>query len=720
MKPENLDGENNADTVDSTLADAAIQQLTQTRKIWRLYPPGNPYVKTSLANLRSKIASFTLEDPLHIDIECESLLYKQTPILSGDEGARDLAHTLYLMHAGSVVLDPDVSEMEIATFLSLINLTPDEQRTLGPFDEALTSRGVERIRAKLIGEVKVEEVGGGESHPWDIVSLAELEEIEAKLLGELGKTSFKDTLRTVDGELDPRASRILGLLGNPSQFATFLLQLASRRKVNRASDLGEPLEFIITMIRHLEPFIEKIQEADRIRLYEKLKDALLILANGIDSQLLHAQVPPFLRLKTITPFVQERVPGMTAHEALAPDLRFHPAMSCFLLGGLRRAAAGNSSLLALLDIHEPPLSAPDEGALASYRPVVEPPALPIPLKQEFFVPSRGALDFGEASLLQRASLSIGVFDSISALMELLSAEENSAAYGKLLEILVNRFYYCLEVRNLEMCTYVLGALRGERQKRTESPEFLKLIDASILQCGELEPMRAYVSLLVSCEKQSKEYVRTAELLKGLRENAIRSLVEILAVEPDKSKRHRILAILAQVGHNHIDLFASYRSHSKWYVVRNILWILGRLGPEALPRILGVGVHQEPRVRRETVRSLGLIGGPEAIKRLIFYLRDKNEAVLRESVRQLVKLRSEECLPVLHTIMLAPDFQDKEADTGITLAQALGFLGREDSLNVLQSLLDAKTGKGKAYSAEVQDAFRQALEAIRLRLSEKTS
>ena len=139
--------------------------------------------------------------------------------------------------------------------------------------------------------------------------------------------------------------------------------------------------------------------------------------------------------------------------------------------------------------------------------------------------------------------------------------------------------------------------------------------------------------------------------------------------------------------------------------------------DALKRIISFGVHKEPRVRRETVRSLGQIGGPDAAKRLLFYVKDKDEIVVRESIRQLMRLRVKECAPVLNKMMTAPDFPQREAATVIVVAEALAALGNEESLKLLEELTGQKRGKGRLYSAEVLKAFEQAAEALTLRPSE---
>jgi HEAT repeat protein len=703
-------------------AESVLMQLVQSIKVYRLYPLSNPQVRNSISSLRDRIAALPPEKSLHLIVESERLLLTdKAPVLPDEEGVKELAHLLYLSDVESIDFASEATEQEIAVLLGIIDLSEERRRSLGPLEEVLRTRGVEHIGVRVMGQVKIQEIEGLHSHSWDLVSLAELEELEAKLLKEIGKTAFRATVRTVgEEELDQRASRILGLLSLPEQFSILLQQLAGRKRVSRVSDLGGPIEQIASLVRDLQPFLDKVVDADRIRLYGNLEKVANAVERNTERRVLSARVPLFIRLGRIAALFPERLPGMAVHEALDPGGRLGPGVSRVLLGGLRGIAEGDPHFSVFTDAFDtlPPL--PEEAALSTYRVIIEPPAPPVPLKlrEEFFRPGRGTgQDFGEKNLVEKGSRSIGAFDSIPVILDLTVLEEDPGEYEMLLEALVGRFRYCLEAKNVEIAEQILAALVDELVRRGSQGNFAALVKAAIDRCGEPEAMRLFVAALSACGKGTDEYFKTLRIPSHLHRNAVSSLMEILAVEPDKSTRHKILDALVGVGRRHVDVLAPYRSHPRWYVVRNVVFILGRLGKDALSTLLGTGVHADPRVRKETVRSLGLLGGQEAIKRLVFYLRDRNESVVREAIRQLVKLKAEDCLPALHAFVLSQEFRNREADTCVAVAQALGTLGREESLKTLDSVFQVRLGKGRAYSPDVQRAFREAAGAIQGRLGQ---
>ena len=116
-------------------------------------------------------------------------------------------------------------------------------------------------------------------------------------------------------------------------------------------------------------------------------------------------------------------------------------------------------------------------------------------------------------------------------------------------------------------------------------------------------------------------------LELLHRNSIRPLIKLLG-ELKKSKTRRVIYdALSEIGKNAIEMFIPYIDDPRWYLVRNITHILGRIGKEeAFPYIEKAFHHEEFRVRREAVQALGLIGGPEAIGLLVKALTDEDARI----------------------------------------------------------------------------------------------
>jgi len=116
------------------------------------------------------------------------------------------------------------------------------------------------------------------------------------------------------------------------------------------------------------------------------------------------------------------------------------------------------------------------------------------------------------------------------------------------------------------------------------------------------------------EERKKQYL---DLLGDLGEFAIPVFIQILDSEEHLSVRRTVINIMLKLAPSYdANNLSSYINHPHWYVVRNIVWLLGRLGPGSENIIAQTFNYQHPKVVREAIRSLALIASPAAVEKII--------------------------------------------------------------------------------------------------------
>ncbi len=107
----------------------------------------------------------------------------------------------------------------------------------------------------------------------------------------------------------------------------------------------------------------------------------------------------------------------------------------------------------------------------------------------------------------------------------------------------------------------------------------------------------------------------------------RSLLEILTETTDRTVRKTVLDILGGEGAVPWQDLEPLLGDPRWYVVRNAVQLAAGIGHEELtdhaPRLLA---HHDVRVRRETVRALGRLGGRAAFSAFSQALSDTDPSV----------------------------------------------------------------------------------------------
>jgi len=183
----------------------------------------------------------------------------------------------------------------------------------------------------------------------------------------------------------------------------------------------------------------------------------------------------------------------------------------------------------------------------------------------------------------------------------------------------------------------------------------------------------------------------------LKPNAVQPLIKILGGLNNSKARRMLCEVLIEIGKGHTDLIIPFIDDPRWFLVRNITYILGRIGKEtSLPPIQKAMNHQEPRVRREAVQALGLIGGPKASALLGKALADGDVRIRCMAALNFAKVGKKASLPALLETIQGKEFSKKDAAEIKAFFDAIGMVGSNEAIQSLQKLLEQKgwfsTGK----------------------------
>ena len=157
-------------------------------------------------------------------------------------------------------------------------------------------------------------------------------------------------------------------------------------------------------------------------------------------------------------------------------------------------------------------------------------------------------------------------------------------------------------------------------------------------------------------------------------------------------------VLAKVGPSIVPTLVGWLEDPRWFLVRNIVHILGKIGDDAafnpVVRLLG---HPHMRVRIEALRALALMAPARAARPILPLARDAEPEVRLEAVRALGALRRDEALPVLRDVAAgvagAADLSLREE-----AVEALATIGTARACEALEGWLGGASGPGSGPSA----------------------
>ena len=303
-----------------------------------------------------------------------------------------------------------------------------------------------------------------------------------------------------------------------------------------------------------------------------------------------------------------------------------------------------------------------------------------------------------------------VFNIVDTLFDILVLEREPEPYQNAVNIL----------------NKILDALLtlGEFKKASDLlKQFYKTLKTSELLDWQAEIMRKFIFEAGEEERierigkvlEREETIRLEDVtsyLTLLQRNSVKPLIKLLA-ERKKSKTRRVICdALSEIGRNAIELFTPFMDDPRWYLVRNITYILGRIGKEeSLPYIQKAFNHAEVRVRREALQALGLIGAPKAVGLLVKALTDEDARIRSMAAINLGKAGKKAGLVPLLEVVQSKEFQKRESSETKAFFDAIGMSGSNESILVLRQLLERKSWFGRGKTDEIRIGAANALAMI---------
>lgn len=195
-------------------------------------------------------------------------------------------------------------------------------------------------------------------------------------------------------------------------------------------------------------------------------------------------------------------------------------------------------------------------------------------------------------------------------------------------------------------------------------------------------------IMDSTDKVNAENLRDLLMLMG--SNGIRQICELLGRVQKFDMRKVIIDVLVELGKDSPEAFFPFLSDKRWYLVRNAVIILRRIGkPAYLEHVGKLALHKEPRVRKEVLLSLGEFKDPKAKSYVLRFLQDDISAMRIHALKDLAKSGYQGALKPVLEIVSSKEFEERELEEKKAFYEALGELGADEAVPVLKDMLIKK-------------------------------
>lgn len=287
-----------------------------------------------------------------------------------------------------------------------------------------------------------------------------------------------------------------------------------------------------------------------------------------------------------------------------------------------------------------------------------------------------------------------IVEVINILTVILTSEKDPVIFGDFVQITANLIKSVLHSGEVKTALWLIEFLRKLSENKTLSPEKLNALTTGISGILDDEFAEQLAKIVNEGKLKPEEF---KGLIVFLGSDAVPAICQILASVEKKGFRKIIIDLLVDLGRENIEAFLPCLKDKRWYLLRNIIHILRRIGkPPYLGPVVRLASHSDSRVRRELANYLNEIPDGKGRRDLLKFLDDSNKNNRIHALRLIASSRQKAALKILLESIKKADFEEKDISEKLAFYEAIGSLGSQDVVPMLKDMLLKKHwfGKGK--------------------------
>jgi HEAT repeat protein len=169
----------------------------------------------------------------------------------------------------------------------------------------------------------------------------------------------------------------------------------------------------------------------------------------------------------------------------------------------------------------------------------------------------------------------------------------------------------------------------------------------------------------------------SKLLARLGSGAAPGLCDLLYAVGVRKTRRAICESMVISCKRDVGVLIRQLSDSRWYVVRNVLYVLGRIAHQGVERALGEALdHTDIRVRREAIIALAEVDSPSGRAYLNSALRDPDKEIRVLVAGLISRRRNDRAAQVLWSVIESPEFRTRDPEERTAFFEAVGRTGTD--------------------------------------------
>lgn len=633
------------------IANLFARRLDGAIKAMRLYPPEHVMCMDAVAAFKSCLTDLLSEQPqVAIAHHRRALHVNGLPVSNEVAGSGAIAQCMRMAGIQEITLGASCRRSEIYEFLGALCMDSRQLRAEGGLQSYFDIRGVEHI---TVLENRLEVVNAADEAGPDSDPLATIQAEAA---------SMEEILANPGITASNRRQALIRFSAPKERLAKMLALLAAKHS---GTDDDWATECVTRIIPKAAAIFSEELPDDRAFLSRNLAEALLALPRTQREPII-AKI--MVAAGTETASVCAALIGGLSDKSVAGILRDIATASSL-------TASQTADIISKLPIDPARMKAiarrlddrptNEDGAVVAALGSTQAQAPAARTRQR--LPSRPEVDYlsklivplNEIERKELERLAGNGFETdvrhhtTMSLLTIFFKESDPQESECLAPTLMQHFYRCVGEGSLSDAITMIYACRRVMDAHPLDPKNHKLALSGRLVREAASPEQISRLMDSATSAPTLDLSRFRDYFQALGPHAVNGLVDRLATEDGAGTRKIICFLLRDLGAPIVEELAAKLSDSRWYLVRNIVMVLGSVGTDkALLALRGALSHPDARVRFEVAAAAGKAASPHAQRMLEVLLDDQDGRVRKNAAAALLRAGA---VDPLRAVLVRPDF-----------------------------------------------------------------
>ncbi len=679
--------------MDSTQTDAQVEfdtkvlsrfiyEMNITRRYVLSYPPEHPVIASSIWKvLQSLELLLQNQHSITIGVARNALMVSQGMLDRKNPVYRDLAAFFFSRNIATITFDRDLSDVEFASFVGIVNSTPEAIRAAGGIVRMLDDADIRSVTATEVdyGSFLVTEEA--------TVTTPTQAVVEHQGTALWGK--FVQGL--LDGNLDPTGGKLVNIDDiDPEKLAEFL---NDRAELLAGDGAGSYARAITQFMRQLDSD-EIASQVDEVTT-GKLGEFVKCLSPSLRRQFLQSSFDAMQEPAELLGKVVSDVPDDVIMESIGDVSMRGAHLSQGVMNLLQFISkASGATTPGRRSVDAAPVSDEELGErLKSIFREDEPDRF-IPEEYQATLKSIAAADTipvlssEETEAIRRELMEYQVETHVSDVILEIMDQEMEQDQGEILKETLQEFCELfLETGDFRSLAKI--HLRLSRQCSGPSFGLLPIHEGVMAFYLRPEAIEAVLDGLTVWGKAKYEEILL--LINSVGAPFVEPLFQRLAEEKSLSLRRYYMERLQELGAPAREYALRHLRDRRWYVVRNCIVLLRNLGdPSVLGQLRVVADHPHVRVRQELLRTLMRFEHPAAGRLIAREIGAADVEMQRFAVQLAGKTRDPLVFERLGALLAVKALGESDYDLKIAAVRSLAKMGNPSILPSYERILNART------------------------------